>query len=127
MAAEPPPLRLEEIDRIPDQQLPPGMKLSLKMSLRRFGVDSLAGWLERLRAFRIGDALQRIRCPSLALVGEGEGSVAIALFESFSRGVSGPVTQRVFTTAEGADTHCQLGNLPLSNAVIYDWLDEVFA
>ena len=49
------------------------------------------------------------------------------LFKSFSTGVSGPVTQRVFTTAEGADTHCQLGNLPLSNAVIYDWLDEVFA
>jgi len=22
---------------------------------------------------------------------------------------------------------CQLGNLPLSNAVVYDWLDEVFA
>jgi pimeloyl-ACP methyl ester carboxylesterase len=42
MAAHPPPLRLAEIDRIPDQQLPPGMKLSLKMSLRRFGVDSLA-------------------------------------------------------------------------------------
>ena len=94
MAANPPPLRLAEIDRIPDQQLPPGMKLSLKMSLRRFGVDSLAAWLERLRAFRIGDALPDIRCPSLALVGEGEGSIAMELFESFSRGVSGPVTQR---------------------------------
>ena len=127
MAANPPPLKLEEIDPIPDQQLPPGMKLSLKMSLRRFGVDSVAAWLERLRAFRIGDALQDIRCPSLALVGEGEGSVAMELFESFSRGVSGPVTQRIFTTAEGADSHCQLGNLPLSNAVIYDWLDEALA
>src|SRR5918911_4669868 len=103
MAAHPPPLRLEDIDRLPNQQMPPGMKLSLKMSLRRFGVDSLAAWLERLRAFRIGDALQDIRCPSLALVGEGEGSVAMELFESFSRRVRGPVTQRLFTTAEGAD------------------------
>jgi fermentation-respiration switch protein FrsA (DUF1100 family) len=102
------------------------MKLSLKASLRRFGVDSLAAWLERLRDFRIGNALQDIRCPSLALVGEGEGSVAMDLFETFSSSVSGPVTQRIFTTAEGADSHCQLGNLPLSNAVIYDWLDEVF-
>jgi pimeloyl-ACP methyl ester carboxylesterase len=125
MAAHPPPLRLEEIDRIPDQQIPPGMKLSLKASLRRFGVDSVAAWLERLRAFRIGDVLQAIRCPSLALVGEGEGSVATNLFENFNRGVSGPVTQRIFTIAEGADSHCQLGNLPLSNAVVYDWLDEV--
>jgi pimeloyl-ACP methyl ester carboxylesterase len=127
MAANPPPLRLEEIDRIPDQQMPPGSKLSLKASFRRFGVDSIAAWLERLRDFRIGEALREIRCPSLALVGEGEGSIAMDLFESFSRGVSGPVTQRIFTTAEGADSHCQLGNLSLSNAVIYDWLDEVFA
>jgi pimeloyl-ACP methyl ester carboxylesterase len=125
VAANPPPLRLEQIDRVPDQQIPPGMKLNLKASLRRFGVDSVAAWLQRLRDFRIGDALRDIRCPSLALVGEGEGAVALDLFESFSQGVSGPVTQRIFTTAEGADSHCQLGNLPLSNAVIYDWLDEV--
>ena len=45
MAANPPPLNLEEIDHIPDQQLPPGMKLSLKASLRRFGVDSVGGGL----------------------------------------------------------------------------------
>ena len=126
MAANPPPLKLEEIDRIPDPQMPPGMKHSLKASFRRFGIDSLAAWLERLRAFRIGDALQDIRCPSLALVGEGEGPVAMDLFESFSKGVSGPVTQRIFKAAEGADSHRQLGNLPLSNAVIYDWLDDVF-
>src|SRR3954447_23100533 len=101
MAANPPPLKLEEIDRIPDAQMPPGMKLSLKASFRRFGVDSLAAWLERLRAFRIGDALQDIRCPSLALVGEGEGSIAMDLFGDFNKGVSGPVTQRVFSTVEG--------------------------
>jgi pimeloyl-ACP methyl ester carboxylesterase len=127
MASDPPPLTLTQIDSIPDQQIPPGTKLSLKASFRRFGVQSFAEWLERLRAFRIGDTIQDIRCPTLALVGEGEGTVAMDLFESFSRRVSGPVTKRLFTTAEGADTHCQLGNLPLSNAVVYDWLDEVFA
>ena len=126
-ARNPPPIKLEEIDSIPDQQLPPGMKLSLKMSLRRFGVDSIQAWLERLREFQIGDALRNIRCPSLALVGEAEGSVSMDLFESFSRSVSGPVTKRIFTQAEGADSHCQLANLPLSNAVIYDWLDEALA
>src|SRR5215213_8383458 len=126
-ATNPPPIKLEEIDSLPDQQLPPGMKLSLKMSLRRFGVDSIQAWLERLREFQIGDALRNIRCPSLALVGEAEGSVSMDLFESFSRSVSGPVTRRIFTEAEGADSHCQLANLPLSNAVIYDWLDEALA
>jgi pimeloyl-ACP methyl ester carboxylesterase len=126
-ARNPPPIKLEEIDNIPDQQLPPGMKLSLKMSLRRFGVDSIQAWLDRLREFQIGDALRNIRCPSLALVGEAEGSVSMDLFEGFSQSVSGPVTRRIFTQAEGADSHCQLANLPLSNAVIYDWLDEALA
>ena len=35
------------------------------------------------------------------------------------------VTRRAFTAAEGADSHCQLGNLPLSNALVCLWLDEV--
>jgi hypothetical protein len=28
---------------------------------------------------------------------------------------------------EGADGHCQVGNLPLSAAVLFDWLDETLA
>ena len=38
----------------------------------------------------------------------------------------GPVTQRMFRVDEGADMHCQVGNLSLSNAVVYDWLGDVF-
>jgi hypothetical protein len=82
IAANPPPLTLEEVDQVPDQELPPGLKLNLKASMRRFGRDTVAGWLERTRDFRIGDALQNIRCPSLALVGEGEGPAAMDLDES---------------------------------------------
>lgn len=32
-----------------------------------------------------------------------------------------------FTAQEGADAHCQLGNLPLSNALLLDWLEEKLA
>ena len=45
-------------------------------------------------------------------------------FETFCSRMFGPVTQRVFEVAEGADMHCQVGNLPRSNAVVYDWLEE---
>src|SRR5215216_1756076 len=47
MAANPPRLTLEEVDQVPDHELPPGMKLNLKASMRRFGRDTVAGWLER--------------------------------------------------------------------------------
>ena len=65
-----------------------------------------------------------MRCPALALVGSGEGGEPRRQYEAFVGQVTGPVTGRVFTTAEGADTHCQLGNLTLSNAVTLDWLAE---
>ena len=29
------------------------------------------------------------------------------------------------TAGEGADMHCQVGKLSLSNAVVYDWLGEL--
>ena len=33
---------------------------------------------------------------------------------------------RLFIAEKGADMHCRVGNLSLSNAVVYDWLAEVF-
>ncbi|MBN1102462.1 MAG: hypothetical protein JXL84_03510 [Deltaproteobacteria bacterium] len=51
-----------------------------------------------LRSFRVGDGLGEIRCPCLAMVGEGEG----------------------------ADSPCQVGNLSFAAAVFPDWLEETF-
>ncbi|MGE4074277.1 MAG: hypothetical protein AB7F22_01925 [Reyranella sp.] len=34
------------------------------------------------------------------------------------------VTCRVFTAAEGADQHCQIGNLPLACDVMAGWPDR---
>ena len=54
----------------------------------------------------------------------GRGPNPLAQFERFVAEAGGPVTTRVFTKADGADAHCQLSNLPLSNQVLYDWLDD---
>ncbi|MGA8992397.1 MAG: alpha/beta hydrolase [Rhodoplanes sp.] len=124
--ANPPPVTLAEVDEIPDAEFPRVMKLSFKSACRRFGVDSFAGWLNRLADFTAGDGLANIKCPTLAMAGAGEGGETAAQLERYCREVSGPVTRRLFTAEEGADMHCQLGNLTLSNAVVYDWLSEVF-
>jgi pimeloyl-ACP methyl ester carboxylesterase len=123
---DPPPIKLEEVDAIPDAEFPPAMKLAFKSACRRFGVDSLAGWVRRLEDFTAGASLARITCPTLAMAGEGEGAETAAQFERYCRGVAGAVTRRMFAAEEGADMHCQVGNLSLSNAVVYDWLSEVF-
>lgn len=120
----PPDVTLDEIDQIPDQYMPRTQKLSIKSAFKRYGVDSLSGWIETLQKFDATDALGNITCPSLAMVGEGEGGVARQQSQLFADNVSGPVTERVFLQREGAEMHCQFGNLQLSNAVVYDWLAE---
>ncbi len=120
----PPDVTLDEIDYIPDEYMPRTQKLSLKSAFKRYGVDSLSGWIAVLQEFDATDALGDIACPSLAMVGEGEGGVSRQQSQLFVDKVSGPVTERVFLQSEGAEMHCQFGNLQLSNAVIYDWLSD---
>jgi len=50
--------------------------------LPRFGVTSLAQWIERLKTFNAVQALGRLSCPALALVGTGEGDEAHQQFET---------------------------------------------
>jgi len=121
-----PPLKLSEVDAVPDSEFPPAMKLAFKSACPRFGVDTFASWIERLKDFTAVDGLDRIACPTLAMVGSGEGA-AIAQAERYRDRVAGPASYRLFSEQEGADMHCQVGNLPLSCAVVYDWLAETFS
>ena len=116
---------LDDIDDIPDDEMPHQIKEMSRSLIRRFGQTTFLGTFAYLRDFVVDPSM--IRCPALALVGTGEGGEPIRQFEAFGQRCAGPVTRRMFTAAEGADTHCQLGNLTLSNAVVMDWLDETFA
>lgn len=120
-------VRLSEIDHIPDSTIPPQTREMMRNLMLRMGQDSFKHTYQRLREFRIDDdGLRRIRCPSLALVGTGEGAEPQAQSEHFVKSVGGPVRRHVFTAEEGADGHCQTGNLAYSAAVSMDWLDELF-
>lgn len=114
---------LDDIDQIPDAEMPPTIKEMSRSLIRRFGQTTFLNTFHYLREFNVEPAA--ITCPALAMVGAGEGSEPIRQYEVFAQQSGGPVTQRMFTTAEGADTHCQLGNLTLSNTVTLDWLDDI--
>ena len=113
---------LQDIDAIPDSDIPPTAKEMARMVIKRFGQGSFLRTFRFLREFTVDPA--SVTCPALAMVGEGEGPNPLAQFKRFVADAGGPVTSRVFTEAEGADAHCQLTNLPLSNQVVYDWLDD---
>lgn len=127
VVADPPELRLEWLPEIPRSELPDSLRALLKIAFYRFGTESLHDWLAMLDAFQTGDFLGKLRIPCLAMVGEAEGEVPAKQAQLFKEKVAGPLTERVFRYEEGADMHCQVGNLPLSNAVLFDWLDDVFA
>ena len=75
-------------------------------------------------AYRLGDLVGSIECPSLAMIGDREGAEPRAQFDRFVAGVAGPVTPVVFTTADGTAAHCQSDNIRLSAQVTFDWLDQ---
>lgn len=115
---------LDDIEEIPDAEMPHEVKEMARSLIRRFGQTTFLGTFKYLHEFVVdpGD----ITCPVLAMVGTGEGGEPIGQYETFCQKAAGPVTSYFFTQEEGADTHCQFGNLSLSAAVIFDWLDEVF-
>ncbi len=120
--------RAADIDRIPDTLMTAQQREMAHNLIVRFGRDSFKQAYIRLRDFRVSERdLARITCPVLALAGTGEGDEPLAQLERFCQGVSGPASRYVFSTEEGADGHCQSGNLAYSAAVSLDWLDEVFA
>lgn len=127
MAENPPELRLEWMAEIPRSELPEHIRILLKMAFFRFGVQSIHEWVARLEQFRTGEHLGNLRVPCLSMVGEAEGGEPMRQARYFAEHVAGPVTERVFRVEEGADAHCQMTNLPLSAAVLYDWMDEIFA
>lgn len=120
-------VRLQDIDHIPDSAIPPQTREMMRNLIVRLGQASFRQAYLRLHDFQVQDAsLRNIRCPSLALVGSGEGAEPLAQCERFQRAVGGPVWRHVFTAEDGAEGHCQTGNLAYSAAVSMDWLDERF-
>jgi pimeloyl-ACP methyl ester carboxylesterase len=120
--------RVADVDLIPDEVAPVQTREMSRNLMLRLGRDSFKQTYQRLRDFHVDDAdLKRIACPVLGLIGTGEGKEPLAQSERFLKQVSGPVSSHLFTAEEGADGHCQSGNLAYSAAVSLDWLDEVFA
>jgi pimeloyl-ACP methyl ester carboxylesterase len=115
-----------DIPNIPDDVLSKERKAGAASLMIRYGQPSFKDTFIYLREFKVGDAVKNIKCPSLALVGSGEGGEPETQFKAFVEGVSGPVSKYEFTEFEGADSHCQAGNPSYAAAVALDWLDEVF-
>ncbi|MBU0960760.1 MAG: prolyl oligopeptidase family serine peptidase [Proteobacteria bacterium] len=117
-----------DLPMIPNEFMNEQMKLMSANLITRFGKGSMKKTFAFMHDFRVeDDELKQITCPSLALVGEGEGGEPARQLEIFCRETGGHTDTHYFTAAQGADSHCQVGNLSYSSGIMLDWLDELFA
>ena len=91
-----------------------------------FGVDTPAQALAAVRTMRTDDVSSRITQDVLLMAGAEDHYVPLdqlnAQIQTLTNAQS--VTARLFTRAESAQNHCQIGNLGLSLRVILGWLDN---
>lgn len=104
-------------------------RINLARYAWQFGAEDFGAAVDEVfRQARPVD-LARIDCPALFLYSAGEGpelerQLARTAAHLTGRGV--PVTKRRFGVGDGADAHCQVNNLRLAQAVIFDWLGELY-
>ncbi|MBU1695043.1 MAG: prolyl oligopeptidase family serine peptidase [Verrucomicrobia bacterium] len=104
-------------------QTDPSFRWSIANGLFTFHAQSPSEWLKMTRPYTMKDVASQIACPMLVVDSEGDAEMpgqAMKLFEALEC----PKDYMLFTREEGAEEHCQMGALSISNARILDWLDE---
>ncbi|WP_376797324.1 alpha/beta hydrolase family protein [Thermogemmatispora sp.] len=91
------------------------------------GATSLPDFVAKARSYTLEGLEQRIVCPTLVLSAEGEGEEARAQAQQFYQALPGPKRFYLLASADGAESHCGLGNIALTSALVYDWITETFA
>lgn len=89
-----------------------------------FGATGPADYVRKAKSMSIEGIVDRIECPCLVLDSEND-----QFFKGQPRlvfdALTCPKSYHLFTDADGAENHCQSGELSLKDAVVFNWLDEV--
>jgi len=114
--------RLERIER--------GETLSLSVPWQHllwvFGVKTKKAALKKLEGFTLDGVIQRMQCPYLLVYGEGDQQ---SPFEHAQRMIEAAGSEKkalkVFTREEGGYHHCQVDNVSIGTAYMWDWLEDI--
>jgi len=104
----------------------PSLSVPWQHLLWIFNVDTRAAALKCLEGFRLDGVVQRISCPFLMVHGEGDEQIPLTLARKcFDAVGSKQKTFKVFTREEGGYHHCQIDNVSVAVAYMWDWLEAV--
>jgi len=116
----------EEIDRIIYNKMKtdPSLRWVMANGMFTFHAKTPSEWLKMTRPYTMKDVAGKITCPMLIVDSEGDKDMsgqAPKLYDALK-------SQKhfiMFTKEEGAEEHCQMGAILISNARILDWLDDI--
>ena len=104
----------------------PSLSVPWQHLLWIFDVKTRAEAMQRLEGFRLDGVVQKITCPFLLVHGEGDEQIALALAQKcFDAVGSKQKTLKVFTREEGGYHHCQIDNVSIGIAYMWDWVESV--
>jgi len=89
-----------------------------------FHADSSADWLKMTRAYTLTNVADHITCPILVCDSESDTQMAGQAQALYDTVTNAPKTFLLFTKAEGAEEHCQMGAIHVSTERIFNWLDD---
>jgi alpha-beta hydrolase superfamily lysophospholipase len=104
----------------------PVQEWGLAQSMHVYGVNSPAAVLRAAASYRTKEISPLVRQDVLLLAGAEDHYIpAHQLYDQAARLTNArSVTTRMFSRAESAQAHCQIGNLPLAIQTVTDWLDR---
>ena len=93
---------------------------------RVMGVATPADLFQAWREYRTDDVSPLVIQDVLLMAGAKDHYIPLQMLpeQLMTLTAARSVTARVFTEAESAQNHCQIGNMGLALKVIFDWLDE---
>jgi pimeloyl-ACP methyl ester carboxylesterase len=104
----------------------PSLSVAWEHLLWIFNVATRDAAMKRLEGFRLNGVVQKITCPFLMVHGEGDEQIPLAIAQQcFDAVGSKSKTFKVFTRAEGGYHHCQIDNVSIGVAYMWDWVESV--
>jgi dipeptidyl aminopeptidase/acylaminoacyl peptidase len=115
----------EEMDKAIYEKMKsdPSLRWIMANGMFTFHAKSPSAWLKMTRPYSMKDVAAKITCPTLICDSEGDKDLpgqASKLYDALRC----PKDYMLFTKEEGAEEHCQMGAIVISNARILDWLDD---
>jgi fermentation-respiration switch protein FrsA (DUF1100 family) len=89
-------------------------------------VNSRDEAFKKLEGFRLDGVIQKMKCPFLLVHGEGDQQVPTEdAHKAIEACGSSRKELKIFTREEGGYHHCQVDNVSIGTAYMWDWAADV--